>query len=201
MCYTQSMRLGRPKAFDRTEALEKAMLLFWDKGYEAASVRDLLAAMGINRGSMYDTFGDKRSLFLETIRYYCENVAGPALASLNAEGSPKANIERTLRELGDRAASNGCRGCFMTNTTVEVASRDPEVAKAMKSALLSVEEAFRQVLNRAVELSEVPRSASTRALARFLANTLQGLVVTAKGKLGKQTRDDVIEVAMAALSK
>ena len=61
------MRLGRPKAFDREEALEKAMYLFWAKGYEAASVRDLLAAMGINRGSMYATFGDKRSLFLETI--------------------------------------------------------------------------------------------------------------------------------------
>ena len=201
MCYTQSMRLGRPKAFDRTEALGKAMLLFWDKGYEAASVRDLLAAMGINRGSMYDTFGDKRSLFLETIRYYCDNVAGPSLASLEAAGSPRANIERTLRELGDRAASNGCRGCFMTNTTVEVASHDPEVAKAMKSALLSVEDAFRQALNRVVELNEVPRNANTRALARFLANTLQGLVVTAKGNLGKPTRDDVIEVAMAALPK
>ncbi len=195
------MRLGRPKAFDRKEALEKAMQLFWAKGYEAASVRDLLAAMGINRGSMYDTFGDKRSLFLEAIRHYRQHVAGPAIASLNAAGSPRANIERTLRELGDRAASNGCRGCFMTNTTVEVASRDPEVAKAMKSALLAVEEAFRVVLNGAVELNEVPRNANTRALARFLANTLQGLVVTAKGKLGKPTRDDVIEVAIAAISK
>ena len=195
------MRLGRPKEFDRKEALEKAMQLFWAKGYEAASIRDLLAAMGINRGSMYDTFGNKRALFLESIRHYRETVAGPAIASLNVAGSPRANIERTLRALGDGAASHGCRGCLVTNTTVEVASHDPQVAKAMKSALLSVEEAFRQVLNRAVELNEVPRNANTRALARFLANTLQGLVVTAKGKLGKPTRDDVIEVAMAALSK
>lgn len=201
MCYSSGMRLGRPKAFDRKEALEKAMYLFWAKGYEAASVRDLLAAMGINRGSMYDTFGDKRTLFLETIRYYCQNVAGPAIAALTAAGSPRANIERTLRGFAERAASSGCRGCLVTNTTVEVASQDPEVAEAMKSALLSVEEAFRQVLNRAVVLHEVPRKANTRALARFLANTLQGLVVTAKGRLGKPTRDDVIEVAMAALSK
>ncbi len=201
MCYASGMRLGRPRAFDRKGALEKAMYLFWAKGYEVTSVRDLLTAMGINRGSMYDTFGDKRSLFLETIRHYCQNVAGPAIASLNGAGSPRANIERTLRELGDGAASNGGRGCFMTNTTVELASHDPEVAQAMKSALRSVEEAFCQVLERAVELNEVPGNANTRALARFLANTLQGLVVTAKGKLGKQTRDDVIEVAIAAISK
>ena len=201
MCYALVMRLGRPKSFDRQEALEKAMQLFWTKGYEAASVRDLLAAMGINRGSMYDTFGDKRSLFLESIRHYCENVAGPAIASLNAAGSPRANIERTLREFAERAASSGCRGCLVTNTTVEVASHDPGVAKAMKSALLSVEEAFRQVLERAVELNEVPANANTRTLARFLVNTLQGLVVTAKAKLGKQTRDDVIEVAIVAISK
>ncbi len=194
------MKLGRPKEFDRQEALEKATEVFWAKGYEGTSVRDLLKGMGINRGSMYDTFRDKRSLFLEAIGHYRQSVAGPLIETIDGAGSPLANIRKTLRKVADLATFDGCRGCLVTNTTVEIAPRDSEVAKAMKSALIAVEEAFRRALNRAVKLGELSRKTHTRALARFLGNTLQGLVVLSKGKLGKQTRDDVIDVAMAALA-
>ena len=194
------MKLGRPKEFDRQEVLGKAMEVFWAKGYEGACVRELLKGMGINRGSMYDTFGDKRSLFLEAIGHYRQSVAGPLIETLDGAGSPLANIRKTLRKVADLATSDGCHGCLVTNTTVEIAPQDSEVARAMKSALIAVEEAFRRALNRAVELGELSRKTHTRALARFLGNTLQGLVVLSKGKLGKQTRDDVIDVAMAALA-
>ncbi len=195
-----SMKLGRPKEFDRREALEKAMGAFWAKGYDGTSVSDLLEAMGINRGSMYDTYGDKRSLFLEAIGHYRQTVAAPLIETLNGAGSPLGNIRKTLHEFAELAASKGCRGCLVTNTTVEIAPQDAEIAKAMKSALIAVEEAFRKALNRAVARRELGRRTDTRCLARFLANTLQGLVVLSKGKLGKQTRNDVIKVTMAALA-
>ena len=193
------MKLGRPKEFDRKEALQKAMEAFWAKGYDGTSVSYLLEAMGINRGSMYDTFGDKRSLFLEAIGHYRQTVAAPLIETLNGAGSPLGNIRKTLYEFAELAASDGGRGCLVTNTTVEIAPQDAEIAKAMKSALIAVEEAFRKALSRSVERGELGRRTDTRCLARFLANTLQGLVVLSKGKLGKQTRNDVIKVTMAAL--
>ncbi len=173
---------------------------FWAKGYEGTSVSDLLKAMGINRGSLYDTFGDKRSLFLEAVGHYRQTVAGPLVETLSRSGSPLENIRKTLHAFADLAASDGCRGCLVTNTTVGLAPRDSDVAKAMKSALVAVEEAFRRTLNRAVDCGELGPRTDTRCLARFVANTLQGLVVLSKGKLGRQTRNDVINVTMSALA-
>lgn len=194
------MTLGRPKEFDRKEALESAMEVFWAKGFADASVRDLLEGMGINRGSMYDTFGDKRALFLAAIDHYRQEVAGPLVEGLSAPGSPLENIRKTLSRLAEAAGTKECRGCLITNVTVEIAPHDPEVAKAMKSALTHTEAALRKTLDRAVEEREINAKADTRALARFLLNTMQGLVVLGKAKLGKKTSSDVIEVAMAALA-
>ena len=194
------MKVGRPKEFDRSDALESAMQVFWTKGYEAASVRNLLDGMGINRGSMYDTFGDKRSLFLEAINHYLRHVAGPLVKTLDAPGSPLVNIRKTLIELVTVAGSNGCRGCLITNVTVEVGPHDPEVARAMTSAMKETQAVFKRALIRAAECGEISPQADTRALARFLVNTMQGLVVLRKAKAGEKTCRDVIEVAMAALN-
>ena len=92
------MTLGRPKEFDRKEALESAMEVFWAKGFEGTSVCDLLDGMGINRGSMYDTFGDKRALFLAAIDHYRQEVAGQLVEGLFAPGSPLENIRKILGE-------------------------------------------------------------------------------------------------------
>ena len=194
------MTLGRPKEFDRKEALESAMEVFWAKGFADASVRDLLEGMGINRGSMYDTFGDKRALFLAAIDHYRREVAGPLVEGLLAPGSPLENIRKTLSRLAEAAGTKECRGCLITNVTVEIAPHDPEVAKAMKAALTHTEAALRKTLDRAAKEGEINAKADTRALARFLLNTMQGLVVLGKAKLGKKTSSDVIEVAMAALA-
>jgi TetR/AcrR family transcriptional repressor of nem operon len=176
------------------------MEVFWAKGFSDASVRDLLDGMGINRGSMYDTFGDKRALFLAAIEHYRHEVAGPLVEGLMAPGSPLENIRQTLGGLAEAAGTKDCRGCLITNVTVEIAPHDPEVAKAMKSALMHTEAALRKTLDRAVEEGEIAAKAETRALARFLLNTMQGLVVLGKAKLGKKTSNDIIDVAMAALT-
>jgi len=175
------------------------MDVFWTRGFEGASVRDLLTAMKINRGSMYDTFGDKRSLFLEAIDHYLGNVTGPIVEGLTKAGSSLDNVRRMLRKVSDAAAED-CRGCLMTNVTVEVAPRDDDVAAIVRQAMRGMENAFREALDRAVAAGELKRSADTRALARFLVNTLQGLVVLGKGKAPRRSREDVIDVAMRALA-
>ncbi len=126
------MTLGRPKEFDRKEALESAMEVFWAKGFADASVRDLLDGMGINRGSMYDTFGDKRALFLAAIDHYRQKVAGPLVEALFAPGSPLENIRKTLCRLAEAAGTKECRGCLITNVTVEIAPHDPEACRRFR---------------------------------------------------------------------
>ncbi len=193
--------IGRPKEFDRQEALRKAMELFWTRGYEATGMRDLLEGMGIGRQSLYDTFGDKHSLFLEAVEQYNQCATQKLVDSLSAAGSPLGNVRRTLMAMAEMCGDKPCRGCLLTNTLVELAPHDPEVAAAAKRVLSRVESAFRKTLERAVEQGELPKDAKVRALARFLCNTLQGLTVMGKAGASRGAVKDIVEVALSAVEK
>lgn len=188
---------GRPRQFDRQEALVQAMEVFWDKGYEGTSVRDLLGAMGINRGSLYDTFGDKRCLFLEAMRHYDATVTTPLLETLADDGNPLENIRCTLACVAGTA--QGCRGCMVTNTTIELAPHDEEVAAIMRDSIGRLEKGFRAALDRAVDQGLLGPQARTLKQARFLTTTLQGVVVLAKAGISRKVLRDAIDTAMSAL--
>ncbi len=126
---------GRPKEFDKQEALAQAMDVFWTHGYDATSVQDLLDAMGINRGSMYDTFGDKHALFTAAYDHYAQNAAARITRILDGPGSPLANIRKLLRCMADPAGDGRRRGCMCTNAVVELAPHDAQVAGAVKNTL------------------------------------------------------------------
>ena len=190
--------VGRPKEFDTEHALEKAMEVFWAQGYEATSVQDLLDAMGINRGSMYDTFGDKHALFSAAIDHYGRTVTRCLEQTLTGPGSPLANIRKVLSQTAP-SRDGKCRGCMTTNAIVELAPHDPEVAETSRCLLRRIEKAFRCAVERAVEAAELPRRADTRAMARFLTSTLQGLVVMGKASAGRAVIRDTVDVAISAL--
>jgi TetR/AcrR family transcriptional repressor of nem operon len=190
---------GRPREFDTEQALERAMEVFWADGYEAASVQTLLDAMGINRGSMYDTFGDKHALFLAAIEHYGTTVFRCFEQDLACPGPVLECIRRTLRRMGQGERGGSCRGCLATNAIVELAPHDPEVAEASRRLLRRMERAYRSALDRAVEAGEIPRDADTRSLARFLTTTTQGLIVMAKGEAGRAVVRATVDVAMEAL--
>ncbi|MCP3903687.1 MAG: TetR/AcrR family transcriptional regulator [Planctomycetes bacterium] len=195
--------VGRPKEFDERQALDRAMEVFWVHGYEASSVQDLLDAMGINRGSMYDTFGDKHALFTAAIEHYGATVMCHLEQSLAAEGSPLDNIREVLTRAGGggkKTAEGRCCGCLATNAIVELAPHDPNVAQMSRDLLKRIERAFAKALERARGAGELSDDADTRALARFLVTTLQGLVVMAKASTGRgPVVRDSVEVALAAL--
>lgn len=195
--------VGRPKEFDCDQALEKAMGVFWHKGYEAASVQDLLDGMGINRGSMYDTFGDKHELFVKAVEHYGGTVVQKLTDTLDGPGSPLGNIRKLFAQLAEKAAAPKCRGCLVCNTAVELAPHDTEVAGAVRSQLTRIERAFRRALESAVEAGElpgeVPAATDLRALSRFLTNTVQGLSVLGKAGVGRAMVKDVVDVAMSVI--
>jgi len=191
--------VGRPKEFDERQALEQAMTVFWTHGYQATSVQDLLDAMGINRGSMYDTFGDKHALFSAAIDHYGRTVTRGLEDTLAGPGSPMANIRKALLSVADQVLDRPCRGCMATNTAIELAQHDPQAGAAVTNIMQRIEKAFRGALQRSVEAGELGPQTNTRALGRFLTGTLQGIVVMGKASSSRATLRDIVTVALAAL--
>ena len=195
------MTVGRPKEFDREAALKKAMELFWIQGYEATGLRDLLDHMGIGRQSLYDTFGDKHGLFVATVKHYNQCITEGIIAQLCAAGSPLQNVRNTLSGIASSVTDGKCRGCLLTNTLVEVAPHDSEVAEAAKSVLNRIENGFRRTLQQAVKEGELPKDANIRALARYFTSTVQGLVVMGKASISRAAAKDIVNVALSVLEK
>ena len=175
------------------------MDVFWRQGYGGASVQDLLDGMKINRGSLYDTFGDKRTLFVEALGHYRNKVVAQFVALLDADGSPRANIRRALEDIAGRSGGRECKGCMLTNSAVEAAPHDAAIAKAVRETLGVIEQAFARALARAAECGELNAAEDHRVLARFLVGAMQGLVVLGKTRMDRATMGDVIRVTLSAL--
>lgn len=177
------------------------MEVFWAHGYEATSVQDLLDAMGINRSSMYDTFGDKHALFLAAIDHYGRTVTRGLVETLDAPGPPLGNVRTVLRDMAKQSVrgGGGCKGCLATHTAVELAPHDAEAGRIVRALLATIEKAFHRALVRAVKARELSPDADARALARFLTATVQGLVVMGKASPGRAAMDDIVDVALTVL--
>ena len=193
--------VGRPKEFDQKVALEGAMKVFWAHGYEATSVQDLLDAMGISRGSMYGTFGDKHALFTAAVDHYGRTVTRDLERALDAPGSPLGNVRTVLTTVAAQSINGGgkCCGCLATHTAVELAPHDAGVARTIKALLGRIEKAFHRALERAVEAGELSSDTDVRALARFFTGTVQGLVVMGKASPPKAAMRDIVDVALSVL--
>jgi TetR/AcrR family transcriptional repressor of nem operon len=174
----RKMPAGRPREFQREAALERAMQHFWRFGYEAASLPDLLKAMGISRQSLYDTFGNKRALYLSAIERYRADKIGQALALLEREGSPIGNVRAALRFFPKMAADAGCRGCLVANAIVELGARDRELSRLLNDTLEVLQRGFEGALRKARAAGELGPGKSPRQLSRALTNAVMGIAVT-----------------------
>lgn len=177
----EKLLMVRPKAFDRETVLRKAMQIFWEKGYEATSIQDLVKAMGIRRGSLYDTFQDKRHLFLEAIAFYHSTIVEAMISPLLLPDASRPDIEQHfLKLLEETIADPQQRGCFITNTVTELAAKDTEIKAALVLGLMQVENAFHLALISAQGKGEIAADKNTRALAHYLTSSIQGLRVMSK---------------------
>ena len=188
----------RAKAFDPDQALEAAMRMFWQRGFEATSMRDLLDGMSIGRGSFYDTFGDKRTIFLASLDRF-EKVRtswiNETLQDSGLEGIEEV-FRRTIEGLVEFEPR---RGCLLANTAVELAPHDPEVAAKISSYIQRTEAAFEEALIRACTAGEIPPDSDTKALSRFLVNNLHGMRVLARAGAERSSLEDIARVALGAL--
>jgi len=175
---------GRPKEFDRSDALASATECFWANGYEASGVTDLLDCMGISRQSAYDTFGDKRKLFEAALEAYSERVAEEMRRVLTDERqTPLGRVRQFLRMLGKRTAGGDGRGCLITNTIVELAPHDKRIRSAVSQRLRKLEDALAKNLEAAEAAGELPAGVSPRSAAKMVVTLMQGALVLSKTEL------------------
>ena len=192
--------MARQKEFNRDEVLHKAMEVFWTRGYEGASIQDLVEHMGINRQSIYDTFGDKHTLFLQALDRYREIQSRKVFAVLERPGSMKKNLRQLFEEAVARSLSaEGRRGCFVGNSMSELAGRCEETATRTCKSLASAEKMFQKALQKGKEQGELRRVNDTRAVARFLYCNLQGLLLMAKATRDRKLLNDVVKVTLSVL--
>jgi AcrR family transcriptional regulator len=191
--------MARTKVFDPHAALEAAMRVFWDKGYEATSLDDLLTAMKIGRQSMYDTFGDKKQLYLAALEHYVQSGAQATRRRLSEGGSPLAALESFLLQAARGGDEERARGCMYVNAISEFGKQDDKVAAILDHACETTERLFSELLARARQAGELPPGLNIPSAASFLHTTLRGMRIGAKSGASVEQLSGNVAFAMAAL--
>jgi len=190
---------GRPLSFDRDAALENAMHVFWERGYEAASISDLTAAMGITPPSLYTAFGDKEKLFLEAIERYALGPGSAGPRALAEEPTAHGAIERWLLEAADEL-TRPChpRGCMvvMAATNCSVAAEHVQTALAKRRAAAIAN--LKTRIQHGIEQGELPADTDAKSLANFYSTVYQGMSMQAKDGATRASLLATVETAMRA---
>ncbi len=192
--------MSRGKEFDRTAALQAAIVTFAARGFEGTSTDDLLQAMGIGRQSMYDTFGDKRSLYLSALREYCSASLSRVVQLMETSASPLAGVEAVFLDFTRNPRRLGTSSCLGVNSICEFGRSDPEVTAVHDECGTLLEKAFERQMRAAVAAREVDPTLVPRELARYLSLTLCGMKVGAEAGSSPSQLVSVARLALRALA-
>ncbi len=188
------------KSFIEDEAVGKAMELFWEKGYEPASISDLIEATGVNRGSLYNAFGGKQQLFVRAIRKYeCDN-SQKAISQLEALDSPVQAIHQLFGAIIEETIEDKERkGCFLINTASELGTHEDEVKSIVIKGLGRVEAFLRRSIEVAQARGEVAASIDAPATAKALFALIVGIRVLGRGAFDREALDLIADQAKRLL--
>ncbi|MCC4118153.1 TetR/AcrR family transcriptional regulator [Aromatoleum toluclasticum] len=191
---------GRPLEFDPDVALDAAMTVFWQLGFEATSLPDLLKAMGLSKSSFYNAFGSKQQLFETCLERFRARQVRRMGEGLSQAASPLAFIREMLLSNAAEARQEGPRrGCLIMNTATEFAGRDPAVAGLVSTAARDFAGMFRQAVEKAQARGEIPATANSEVLAHYLLTTMAGLRTMVKARLPAEKLEEVVALAVQAL--
>lgn len=192
----------RTKDFDPDDIADAAMQVFWQRGYAATSVQDLVDGTGLSRSSLYGTFENKQGLFQHALRRY-EAVTTSNVELLSGPGRARDLVRQLLlRIVQDELSDIGRRGCLVANAALELAGHDEAVAERVAGNFQRLQKALEKLILRGQQEGDITDSKKPRALARFVLNTVQGLRVLGKGSSAPQRRQclmDVVDVVDMAL--
>lgn len=190
--------VGRPRAFDIDEALDKALKVFWKKGYEGTSMPDLTNAMGINRPSLYAAFGNKEELFRKAVDRYTEK-SKAMMAQALSDPSARVAVERFLRGVAEASTcSQNPRGCLLVQGALSCGDAAESIRLELVKRRATSEAELCRRLERAKEEGDLPPSSYPADLARFYSTVLQGMAVQTASGVGYDELNRVIDAAMLA---
>jgi AcrR family transcriptional regulator len=189
---------GRPRGFDRDQALEAALMEFWQHGYEATSIATLTKAMGINPPSLYAAFGDKRKLFSAAVQRYAETHGDYGTRAL-AQPTARAVVEKMLRLAATEYTEAGHPpGCLVIDGATNTTDASHDVAEELRTYREGTKQAIADRIDADVQAGLLPRKTDAAALATFYAAVIQGMSTQARDGAAEQDLQRVADVALAA---
>ena len=192
--------MARLKAFDEDRALDLAVDCFWSRGYEGTSVRDLADSMGIGGASLYNTYGDKRALFVRSLERYANRSMRERIARLEANRQPKEAILAFLAEIIDRSVADPDRkGCLLVNSALDVAPHDAEIGKAVGDYLGEIRAFFRRNIEAARKAGQVSRRLDPEEMSGHLLGIVLGIRVLARTGAKRKLLEGVARPALGLL--
>ncbi|MEV6396729.1 helix-turn-helix domain-containing protein [Streptomyces sp. NPDC051907] len=193
--------MARTKEFDPDAALQAALELFWQRGYEATSMADLVERLGIGRASIYATFGNKHQLYLKALDRYGERQHPRLTDELSSPGPALPAVRELVRRFAEESTAEEVRlsGCFLTNTAAELGPHDPDATRRVEAGWEHLETLIHSALTRAQAQGELPAGRDPRALARLLLVLMQGMRVVGKASRDPGRVRDAAEQALALL--
>jgi TetR/AcrR family transcriptional repressor of nem operon len=191
--------MARPREFDEAAVLSAAVRCFWARGYEATSVRDLIAQTGVTGASLYNAFGDKRALYQKALDHYLDESVAARFRRCGAM-APRDAIHAFFAEILARSLGDPeCKGCMLVNAALEVAPHDPEFRQAVAQVLVEIETFFRQCVEKGQADGTIAASQPADDLARHLLAVLMGLRVLARVRPEPALLEGVLRPALAQL--
>lgn len=194
------MTVGRPLTYDRDDALDEAMALFWQHGFEATSLHDLVEVMHLSKSSFYQGFGNKHDLFVQCLDRYRSQTTSLLRERLELADSGHTFLANTLAWAIEEAfVGTDPRGCLIMNTATEFAQRDPSIAQAVADGLETYRMIFEEAAIRGQKEGSIRADKQAAVLASYLVTTMSGLRTMVKAGTDRVSLTDMIAIALDAL--
>jgi TetR/AcrR family transcriptional regulator, transcriptional repressor for nem operon len=192
--------MTRTKEFDTDEILGKAIDLFRDKGYNGCSMQDVVDGLGLSRSSIYETWGDKRQLFLEALKKYLREGMATLKENLNKTTDVRHGLKKVFESILPCSPEDPLqKGCFLVNSVVELVAHGPDIADMVKVNREEVEEILCQAIRKGQGFGQFSPLLDPLSMARFFYTSLSGIRVMVRSGTDRKALEDIIRVSLSVL--
>ena len=190
--------MARPVNFNQTEVLDKLTLVFWEKGFYDSSIEDLSSASGLNRSSLYNSFGNKEAIFKQVLKHYQEHYSKQRLEQILKTSPVKKALEEYFLSLIE-TEQNRRLGCLLVNTSIELSPHNSQIDKDLQKSFKRVEDIFYQVLEKAQNNNEIDSNKDISLIAKYLLNNVYGIRVSARAGSTKKDLKQIVKVILKSI--
>lgn len=194
--------MARTKNFNQDEVLDKAVTLFWEKGFNATSANDLVEKLGLSRSSLYDTYGDKRTLFIKSLARYRSQIVENMIVMINSSEDMKFTIHEIFNLIINQDINEKIpKGCFMVNSAIEVSAIDKEIAEIVKQNQEDIELSFEKAISKGQKDGKISKLHNPKNMAKFYFNSITGIRVALKYNRNKNAINEIVKINLSLLEK